>query len=254
MIDYIIGAAVGYTREEIRPFLKSLRSTGYVGRVALFVDKEAAEESREWGVEILPIPQFKKRPYGIHQERFIWIRDVIAELGSLNVFLADTRDVVFQKDPSTIMRDTCLHVFEEADSMTLGSCPYNSKWLEVGYGAEELYTLQSKPILCVGTSYGPSTLMCEYLADLAEEISRLMPTTKYPMDQTAHNHICYRTDSMIIRHPNEIGEVYTVGYLPRESVQIVNGYVANKAGAVPTVVHQWDRHQNLTALVKERYL
>jgi len=52
---------------------------------------------------------------------------------------------------------------------------------------------------------------------------------------------------------NEVGEVYTVGYLPQESVRVKGDTILNASGWVPAVIHQWDRHQNLSALVERLY-
>jgi len=43
MIDLVAGYARGYNAEQIRPFLKSLRETGYDGDVLLFADGTAAK-------------------------------------------------------------------------------------------------------------------------------------------------------------------------------------------------------------------
>lgn len=44
--DAVIGTAVGLTREQVEPFLRSLRKVGYSGRVVLFVDSVSLRELR----------------------------------------------------------------------------------------------------------------------------------------------------------------------------------------------------------------
>lgn len=45
--ELIIGAAIGYNAEQIRPFISSLKSTGYTGDLALIVASKAVKELRD---------------------------------------------------------------------------------------------------------------------------------------------------------------------------------------------------------------
>lgn len=252
MVDLVMGAAVGYDANQIRPFLASLRRKGYLGRIVLWANGEALLEARKWDVEVQPVPPVRTLP---HAERFLWMRDFLKKTACQSVFLTDTRDVFFQKNPALTLPGNYLHVFQEAAPMTLGSCPYNSEWIRIGYGQKTLELLKDLPILCVGSISGSRTGVLEHLDDLADELAVLQPKTRKPQDQSCHNVILRRGDPDGVNFwDNEQSEVYTVGYLPRESVAVVDGTVRNKAGEIPTVVHQWDRHQNLSALVKELYL
>ena len=128
MIETVLGAAIGYTREQVRPFLKSLRMTGYTGRIVWFADKGGADEARDWGAEVLPCPKVKTKP---HAERFYWMLEEMSKRDLGPTLCLDTRDVFFQTNPAHLP-DTGLHVFEEDECMTIGSCPYNSLWVKIG--------------------------------------------------------------------------------------------------------------------------
>jgi hypothetical protein len=76
----VLGAAVGYTEQQIAPFLVSLRKTGYSGDITLFVEPAAARRFRKQplfeGVSLVPASQWfplryrlLKRPKAL---RFIW--------------------------------------------------------------------------------------------------------------------------------------------------------------------------------------
>ncbi len=250
MIDCVIGAATGYTEEEIKPFLKSLRLSGYAGKIILFADGGAAKEAEEWVVDIRKPPKIKTVP---HAERFYWIADAISGIDCHGIFAADTRDVIFQTNPAFLPASR-LHAYEEDDSMTIGSCPYNSKWIEVAYGNDIMNRMAHHPISCVGTICGDKLSMALHMLGLKERLSILQPKTKEYQDQAAHNHMIRALNFDGVVHNNEEGHIYTVGYIPREAVAIDGGMILNKAGDVPIVIHQWDRHQNLSALVKEKYL
>jgi len=251
MIDLVAGYARGYNAEQIRPFLKSLRDTGYEGDILLFADGDAAKEAEKWDVEIHPVPKLRIK---VHSDRFLCLEEVIKKQPCEGVFLADTRDVIFQKNPSNNLPShwPTIHAFEEDESMSLGSCPYNSKWIKIGYGEDMLKELSGHPISCVGTISGDYLSILVYLKQQVEEVMRLQPKTTEPQDQATHNYLIRKVLKTTIWN-NEEGEVYTVGYIPRGSVKIQDGKIINKAGKVPTVIHQWDRHKNLTRFVEERY-
>jgi hypothetical protein len=48
--ELVMGAAIGFTAEQVRPFLASLRNAGYTGSVVLFVDRALARTLREEGL------------------------------------------------------------------------------------------------------------------------------------------------------------------------------------------------------------
>jgi len=250
MIDCIIGAAVGYNREQIRPFLKSLRATGYQKRVILFATKGAAKEAQDWDADVRTPPPVKTLP---HAERFYWIQEALAQISCNGVLCCDTRDVIFQKNPD-LMKSNGFHAYEEDRCMTIGTCPYNSDWVDIGYGETELDRLRNFPISCVGTFCGSREHVAAHLLKLVHELKRLQHLTTKPQDQSCHNHIIRQRKFSGEIHESEKSEVYTVGYMPRETVRVDEEKILNIAGEVPTVIHQWDRHENLKALVERNYL
>lgn len=249
MIDLVAGYARGYTAEQIRPFLKSLRESGYSEHILLFANGGAAEEAKNWDVDLRPCPKPKMK---IHSARFIVLEEALKDISCEGIFLADTRDIIFQKNLSKYLPSEGLNVYEEDQCMSLGTCPYNSLWIKLGYGKEVLENMSKAFISCVGTISGDLDSMLFYLNKLVQEIKRIQPKTNHPQDQGAHNYlICNEIESRVWH--NEEGEVYTVGYIEREQVKIKNRMIVNQSGKIPTVIHQWDRHKNLTKLTKEKY-
>ena len=246
MIDLVVGYARGYTAQQVRPFLQSLRETGYDGRIVWFADGGAAEEGTLWKAEVHhpPTPTTK-----VHHDRFYHIEKVVRETEFEGVFLGDTRDTIFQKNVSEHLPSVGWHAFEEDRSMTIGSCPYNSKWIRQGWGDSVLREMRDLPISCVGSLCGDKVSARTYLNMLANGIRQ------YSQDTGWHNYLIRTQLPQTHLWTNEEGEVYTVGYCsPRGSVGIVGTRVVNRSGKVPTVVHQWDRHPNLKALVEAKYL
>jgi len=200
-------------------------------------------------VEIHLVPKLRIK---VHSDRFLCLEEVLKNKSCEGIFLADTRDVIFQKNPNSNQPSHGLHVYQEDESMSLGSCPYNSKWIKIGYGEKMLKELAKYPILCVGTISGDYDSIVNYLKRQREEVLRLQPKTIEPQDQATHNYLIRKELSAIIWN-NEEGDVYTVGYIPRGSVKIKDEKIINKAGEAPTIIHQWDRHKNLSRFVEEKY-
>jgi len=245
MIDLVAGYARGYSADEIRPFLKSLRQTGYNGRILLFANDGAAKEAEKWDVDLRPItsPRIK-----VHSARFICLEEELQNIDCEGILLSDTRDVIFQKNPSEYLPSQGLFAYEEDQSMCIGTCPYNSLWIKLGYGEEVLEQMKTYPISCVGTTCGDRDSILFYLKQLRKEIEKIQPKTSHPQDQAAHNYLIRGDIEVQVQH-NEEGEVYTVGYISRGSVKIKDNKIINQSGLVPTVIHQWDRHLNLKNLV-----
>lgn len=138
--------------------------------------------------------------------------------------------------------------------MTLGSCPYNSEWLKIGYGDQALDKLKDFPISCVGSFSGGRLRVCNHLYRLTGELKSLQKKTHKPQDQSCHNFIIRnnKNDDQTI-WGNEVSEIYTVGYIPYGTVEIKENTILNKNGCAPCVIHQWERHPNLTELVNRLY-
>ena len=253
VVEIVVGYAGGYDRETMRPFCRSLKNTGFQGKVILFADGGGAEEAERHGFDVRPCPPLRMK---IHSDRFLSIAEVLPE-NKAGVVCLDTRDVIFQTNPKYLPSDY-IHVFEEDGGQTIGSCPYNSSWIKLGYGDDEFKALRNRPILCVGSICGESAMVKNYLTLMVKELKRIQPNTGEPQDQAVHNHLCHAFQNTPLgprQWKNEESPIYTVGYIrPRETVEIKGDLILNRAGNVPAVIHQWDRHQNLSALVRRLYL
>lgn len=246
MIDVVVGYAKGYNAEQIRPFLKSLRESGYDKKILLFVNGEAAKEAEKWDVDIRPVPPLKVK---VHSDRFICLLDALTKEKCQGILMADTRDIIFQKNPSEYLPSKRLNVYEEDQSMSIGTCPYNSLWIKLAYGEEVLKEMKDEFISCVGTVCGGYASITYYLKNMVSHIEKIQPKTNKPQDQAIHNYLIRKSLDCRVWH-NEEGEVYTVGYIQRGQVKIKDNKVINQSGDIPTVIHQWDRHRNIKNLVK----
>jgi hypothetical protein len=79
---------------------------------------------------------------------------------SSHVFLFDTRDTFFQRNPfgADVLDRAApidLHVFQENHVKTIGNCPFNHGWLKCFISEDELQRrYREKPVTCSGSTLG----------------------------------------------------------------------------------------------------
>ena len=100
--DLVISAALGYGSTHIIPFLHSLRKV-YNGRIILIIFAAQREDYKHleerYRTEFFVINEKPDGPP--HTERYFYYQAILSSEKSIKrVFLTDSRDVLFQDDPS----------------------------------------------------------------------------------------------------------------------------------------------------------
>lgn len=175
-----------------------------------------------------------------------------------NVFICDSSDVLFQKDVFAYMNDYTpgLYAFMEDVRMTIGTCKYNSDWIQKCYGDVELQNLFDESISCAGTVLGTWSAIMSYLSILESEMLKAPIACKaVGSDQGSHNYIIHnrKIPNVTIHYiSHEYGFVGTLGYvLWMKRNQF--GLVQNANGSVYAVIHQWNRSKQMKDQFKREY-
>ena len=104
------------------------------------------------------------------------------------MLFTDVRDVVFQADPFAHPWPGGVSAVLEADGVTVGGCPWTSRWLRRHLGQDALARVADRPLSCSGTVLAPFVAMVDYLERMT---ALLVPFTPGPdmagYDQGAHN-------------------------------------------------------------------
>jgi hypothetical protein len=155
-----------------------------------------------------------------------------------NVMLTDVRDVIFQDDPFAFDIGGVLNCYLEDMGATLGTEPYNRRWLRTAFGDAVADELRDRPIVCAGVTIGPTALVVDYLRVMVDHLLRL-PVQTTGLDQAVHNYLLHskRVPSALLV-PNGNGTVATLGITPADEVGPLLG---------AAVLHQYDRHPELSA-------
>ena len=233
-------------------FLKlsgTLRLPHVVSRLLEFLSFRALEPlaTREWGHTLYA----RLAPADATVHRYILYRICLAgpaAAGVRRIFLVDTRDVIFQRDPFDFDAPAeGLVCFLEESRMTIGRCATNSAWVRACYGDREVAALHDRGIFNSGATVGERSAIERYLDAMISEIARVSAWPFVPsrgFDQACHNHLLHRAPpAPFVVFENGAGPVIHLDHRPKDRIILsTEGLLLDNAGRVVNVVHQWDRH------------
>lgn len=243
MENLVLGAAIGYKLDKVKPFVLSLRKY-FDGKIIFLVDK-LDDESRNFyasnKVETI-IPREVIPPSLSYVLRFSYFLEVLKNQKEIDkVLITDVRDVIFQEDPFQRYVQNDLEFFAEPE--LIGNCQHNGPWISVLYGSEGFNQVKDKYVICVGTTAGKLNSMIEYLTKLINEFIRLSSIGRaHPTcDQGTHMYLIH-TGAFKNFRINQNGEGM-VSTMHHSKILRFNreGQLLNDDNTPTPVVHQYDR-------------
>lgn len=252
----VLGYAVGYGVAEIAPFVRSLRSV-FAGKIILVVDRKSALlawlSTHDVEAIIAADRTLHWTPHPV-VARFAVYAQILQERPEIRrVVATDVRDVIFQSDPFATGDDD-LQFFIEAEGRSLADHAFNMKHLTALVGDRLANNLGGRACVCVGVVAGPNAAVLRFCRAvlLLCAIPRSNVGGAFGADQAACN---------VIAHLNLVGgkvlpnysRVATIGLTPPDKLRYEDGLILNPDGGASPIVHQYDRHPDLTALVQSRW-
>jgi len=256
MNDLILATSFGYSYEQLYPFLRSLKDTGFDGEIVLFIGSTSIATTnrlRREGVKLIPFFYPFKRAHKMRNPLHrLWpvARRLLGRLESpeslarwsvpfhnisslryllyhhflrtkpdryRHIFLTDLRDVSFQRNPFALAESGKLRLYVEEPPYTIGACPNNSRWIREYFGEEVLEKLGDKPIICSGTTLGDYAAIMTYLEKFILTLRQARSLMRVGVDQGIHNYLAYfELAPMVTLCPNRDSEVLTMGLMPRD--------------------------------------
>jgi hypothetical protein len=256
MKDLVLATSFGYSFEQLHPFLRSLKDTGYDGEIVLFIGGTSIATTnllRNEGVKLIPFFYPFKRAHKMRNplhrlwplahgflrrlespealarwslpfhnistlRYLLYQRFLQTKAGKYRyVFLSDLRDVSFQRSPFVGAEPGKLRFFVEEPPMTIGTCPNNSRWIREYFGEETLQQLSARPIICSGTTVGDYASIIIYLEKFIGTLRRARSLMRVGVDQGIHNFLAYtELAPLVTLCPNRESEVLTMGLMPRD--------------------------------------
>lgn len=258
----VTGLAAGYHYGDVRPFVASLRETGFAGRCVLFVSPTTRDLERiaEHGVECICIDREQDFPELAHLPwnalRFFIYRHFLRTQQEPfeRILISDVRDVVFQLQPFSIPWPAELSVALEDQRMTVGTCPYMKQWSCGHLGKDNWQRMARHSISCSGTSIAGHDAMLDYLERMCGALVPFTPGKGMAgYDQAVHNHLLRTGALPHASCTDNRGPILTLGYHPGIPAMDAAGRYLNDAGNPAMLVHQYDRKPDLFAALRRRY-
>lgn len=247
-MNLVMGTALGYNAEQLRPFVHSLRKH-FDGLIGLLVQNPTEDVEKlfyEYDVKYFNTSFDTNNQDAICSKRHVFYKQILLKSfpNVEKILLTDVRDVVFQDDPFVHEMTKDLEFFYETKLYRFCEC--HRHWFEDLniYGRERFNQIKDNYIICAGTSFGTKVGMYEYLNKMNTELERMQSVLGRPItDQPTHAHLIYSNAFSNYRcfHTGG-GPVATLnGVTDIEFDE--NDNMLNDDGSIVAVVHQWDRTQ-----------
>jgi hypothetical protein len=288
----VIGNATGYTWDQVKYWVNSLKKTDYDGDIALCVSNISNETIQKFNSEgILTFAYGNKQDDGSytipndgtapHVVRFFYMWLVLSKLsGYDHVISTDVRDVIFQRNPAIEMPPG-KNLVVSSEGMLYKDEPWGNRNLLEGYGPFFHNILKDKPIYNVGVIGG----RYEHVKNLFLNIFLMSINRPIPVvDQASFNiiiHLMLQEEEILVDPPcwaiqlgttpqavlegtaGDLAHLVGIGEITPDEYQssyfgpLFNNYGGRVELSVwPkefAVVHQWDRVPSLVEPIKALY-
>lgn len=255
----VLGLAAGYHYGDVRPFAKSLKQSGFAGRCVLFVSPTTRDADRmaAEGLEVVPFErpaEAEHIPYNAW--RYSLYKDWLLQSGERfdRILITDVRDVIFQSAPMAFDWADGVNVTLEDKRMTIGQCPYMTRWVTGHLGKEAHAAIAQCPISCSGTTVADHDGMMDYLGRMLSHMAGFKPGKSMAgYDQGVHNHLLHNDMLPKVTKFDNRGPILTLAYKKGVPALGEDGLVLNDAGQPAVIVHQYDRKPEIFKMLRERY-
>lgn len=296
--DLIIGGASNYTWDDLKYWVNSIRRSGFSGDVVLVatnMKKETIDRLTNEGVMLELYGKQQENGDIVahsngapHVERFFYIWNYLKNNASKYEFVisTDTRDVVFQDNPSAWLDEHFALGYEEliasSEGMLYEDEPWNNQNLYQAFGPYFHNYYKSMVIHNVGVLAG----FAEQMRDLFFMIFQMSINRPIPIvDQVVYNVLLnqepYKQTTKFVSNKDawaaqlgttleavksgagDIGMMikndpsqmilYHAKYKDKQPTMNEDGIVVNEDGRKFVIVHQYDRTHSWKDKIMERY-
>ena len=295
--DLIIGGASNYSWDQLKYWVNSIKKTGFKGDIVLVATNMSGDTVKRLVEEDVKVYAYGNRSEdgGIaktennippHVERFIFIWDFLRKNKDTYRFVTvtDTRDVIFQKDPTEYLEKNLMYgaasMVCASEGLAYKDEPWGSKNLLDTFGPLVYDELKDNEIYNVGTIAGFADEVRDLLIQIFfQSVNRPIPI----VDQAVFNFIISMAayELEIIRTSNESGWAVQlgttleaikagagdIGQIVRQDPSKLDEYIKVYKDTQPTIkddlvvneyapftiVHQWDRVPAIKEIVERKY-
>ena len=258
----IVGCITKYGVEQIRPFVESIERIEFGGDKLMLVYEITQDTIDYLNDKGWTLIQSEPHQHIILQ-RFRDMYQVLHQYETDIIIWVDVKDIVFQKDPTEWLNKWMRRdILAFSESLKFG----DEAWARLNAGTSfpmEWEWLQNEEICCAGTIVGKR----DAIRDLFIDIYRWSLTTSNPeqlADQAAYNILIrlhqFKDIVQFVKQQEGFAaqlhlKLKKGGNLPyTEKLPTIDGSdVKNEKGELYTLVHQYDRNEELKKLIENKY-
>jgi hypothetical protein len=288
--DLIIGGASNYTWDQLKYWVNSIKRSGFEGDIAIVsnsMKKTAIERLAKEGVDLKlygrlnadgdVVPTNNSAP---HVERFFYLWNYLETTKEEynNVITTDTRDVIFQRNPSLWFDDKFNYLFASSEGMRYKNEPWNNQNMLESFGPYFHDFLKENLIFNVGVIAGETQTVKGLLSFIFHlSMNRPIPIVDQAVFNFIINQAPFRYDTEFTTNKDgwaiqlattlgavksgkgDIGMIFkddptTYETLYEDEQPIIeDGVVKTLAGEPYFVVHQYDRVNGLKEKIEQIY-
>lgn len=257
--DLIIGAYSNYEFNLLKPWINSIKETGFDGDIVLIaIDPNpiTVEEIEKAGVKVVKAKNAEKMM--IHMLRFLHIYNYLKINSDYRyVITTDVRDVIFQKNPSTFLYTTfgskSKGIIAQSEAIKIKDEAWNRDNIIKNFGQYFYMDVMENEVFNVGLLAGTT----EYIKDLCFALFQMSSNRPdWVADQAAYNMLLsykpwsdvaiklkledgWAINAHVTNKPDQMKQFEP--YLLEQRPQMKDGVVINAQGKAFTIVHQYDR-------------
>lgn len=275
MKNVVLGLSVNFHPIMLKNLILSFREVNQVDDLILFVDQKNLFGMRnlyeKYNVKFFSYHLHEIVDSPIHNTKHIKFLEYLEDNSNYkNVFLTDTKDVIFQNNPFDNLPDDSLFVFQEDSGFRIGDDPYhNCWWIATAYGVDILSQIINNNIICSGTVLGSYNKIVEFMIQIKNEILKIRKENHdifkgMILDQAIVNYLCRMNEKTIKnvtikKNGDMIGTLgISTSQLTAEGPQwrdevLIKGHTLMVNKKIPSILHQYDRDPILKKIYDEKY-
>jgi hypothetical protein len=258
--DLIIGAFTNYEFDLLKPWINSIKESGFDGEIALVainVDNHTIEQIERAGVNVIKATNPNNEM--IHMLRFLHVYNYLDLYGELYryVITTDVRDVIFQKNPSEYLQKVFgskdKGIIAQSESIKIEHEAWNRDNIIKNFGHYFYKNVMKNDVYNVGILAGTT----EYIKDLCFHLYQMsLNRPDWVADQAAYNMLlgykpwsdvaikmrlsdAWAVNAHVTNKPDQMEQFGP--YLLENRPYMKDGIVYNSEGKPFTIVHQYDR-------------
>lgn len=270
--DLVIGVFSNYTYDFVKPWIKSIKETGFKGDVVLYAIDTTNETNTKIASDgvIVLTAKSNKDDARIHMQRFLYIYDYLKEHSSeyRYVVSTDVRDVIFQLNPSDFFDNNELssRIITSGEAIRIKDEAWNRNNIITNFGNYFYDEVKDLEVQNVGILAGSAS----YMKDLCFALYQMsLNRPDWVADQAAYNMLvhhepwksistncslqdCWATNAHVTNYEKDKEKF--APFLMDAPPVLENGQVVHGKSKRPFfIVHQYDRVKDWKKFYEQKY-